>query len=676
MDSLLDKTESWQDVFINYSIPNTRKFEQIARENAIAKKQELQALVSKSYRHVMNTADTIIQMHRQMDLTMDQISAMRITCTGISLQKRIKVTRYMESNLHPSNHTHSTFRFIHECLSTSRKMQCCNKILPACRLFLVCQKLVAYLSSHSEMRLPRLRDDLAFHKLSLANAIDRVSTSRDSPISTISASLCAFALVAGSSTIDTLKYFLNARKKYIYNQLVDGDSGTRVHALMQIISSTMHDSVVIFTDLYPHLANLICSAPIIQDVKEPEIDLNLIKHLKDHLDTFVPWIKADPLPSSIISGICQQWLKDVTRLLKENIGLKIAGYSSIKGILAEENEIVLMIHIDDEASAMADCWNFTLKPCVHERILELFNQSLQQFTSLSVDIESTDSPVLPLWNTTVFLESSQPHILVKSLDLAAKGCTHQLQTFWDKHYTIVLAINADLELLHKNVDGTANLELLGEIEARIQAAYEHIQLKLTTVYQSLYSPDCAQICALLRVISRFRAHPLAPSQYRPSEMFGLDLVECMSEELAELVMGKHISRYSEFLNMQTWSTEIPEAALFEGSPGIPQNPLAAISVLLAASCRDIAMLGPDLLLDDLVQRFRFKILQDVDHISRRLLENCKVENIAIDKNIELPQPKVDQQSELVDGNDELDQPKFDGNNTEQSETEYRAIRTS
>ncbi|MCJ1473005.1 hypothetical protein MMC13_001654, partial [Lambiella insularis] len=78
--------KSWEDAF-EYAVPAVRRMEKQLRSDIASNRERLRTLVGASYRDLLGTAESIIQMDEHVGIAETHLSDLSIKCNTRALEK-------------------------------------------------------------------------------------------------------------------------------------------------------------------------------------------------------------------------------------------------------------------------------------------------------------------------------------------------------------------------------------------------------------------------------------------------------------------------------------------------------------------------------------------------------------------------------------------------------------
>ncbi|KAF7448361.1 Vps51 domain containing protein [Pyrenophora tritici-repentis] len=326
--------ETWEDAF-QYPIPVVRRLEQQLRNNAHDNREKLRSLVGASYRSLLHTAETIIDMEVRMGQVETKLAVVGQSCNSRGLERIANNAGKMD--IHTRSRDAERYTFASQ-LSVLR-----NAPLVATRLMkregsylliakvLVISRLLHKSLSQSANNPPivgQLWEKLLSVRRKLLRRIDKRLSNTNGEVASLVESMCAYALATSSTPTDVLHHFHKMRLDKMNSELRAGSDELAKHGInaLKLCIQTCLDTQTIFPRRLAESLAKLKAHPLIRD---PEIrglyELNLDVHdrwLSDEARNYTPWPRHDELQRPEAERILHRWSKDaVTNFLK---GVKAA----------------------------------------------------------------------------------------------------------------------------------------------------------------------------------------------------------------------------------------------------------------------------------------------------------------------------------------------------------------
>ena len=381
---------SWEQAFELHPLPVVRNISKQLRSQIDDNQSKLRSLVGASYRDLLSTAETIIDMNAQLQTVELQLGNVGAKCNARAIE-RINVNY---ANLHAEESTvkHdrlsllASTKLLQSTLAIAgRTMKAKGDALLVAKLLilgrLLCHSIEQKIVSHDptgvrdiletlQRRLTNLRKRaLAFIDRGLASVMQitpMAGVNNEPPLSRSTKrdinTLCAYALLTSSTSKNTLRHFLSIR----YNALSEQPSTTSLdvtHSSLERITlfrSTLASAQTLFSSRFSSALSLLSKTPLLQDPQIRRLDaLSLDMHeywIGAEIKTFTPWVQHEPLASSDLAAALSAWNQQAQRFIIEHVAEALAGEHDAKNVL-EMRKVVLSQYLallDSDSSSSSN----------------------------------------------------------------------------------------------------------------------------------------------------------------------------------------------------------------------------------------------------------------------------------------------------------------------------------
>ncbi|KAF1343412.1 hypothetical protein EJ07DRAFT_186913 [Lizonia empirigonia] len=414
--------QSWEDAF-QFPIPTVRKLEQQLRTTADDNREKLRSLVGTSYRSLLSTAETIIDMEAQMEQVESKLGRIGQNCNSRLLDKVSGNALKMDAHTRGSDVERYTFASQLSVLRNAptvktRLMRKDNQHLLIAKV-LVVSRLVHKALSQSGSKPPivdQLWDKLLSARRKLLRRIDRRLASSSSDTTGLVESMCAYALATSSTPSDVLKHFHKVRKDKMINELKRGGDELAKRGInaLRLCIQTCQDTQTIFPRRLAEALAKLKAQPLIQD---PEVrglyELNLDVHdrwIGEEVQNYTPWPRHDELQRPEAEKILHRWSKDtISAFLKEvkDALQNEARLAEVAGLRQELIETWMLsgsrmagVKFANVLDDLRDTMNEKLESIVRARTQSLQSVVSEVAAGLDTLPKTNDASAWSLWNTT------------------------------------------------------------------------------------------------------------------------------------------------------------------------------------------------------------------------------------------------------------------------------------
>ncbi|KAI9728707.1 MAG: hypothetical protein M1828_002813 [Chrysothrix sp. TS-e1954] len=414
--------KTWQDAF-QYPIPTVRGMEKKLRNNLNENHDKLRTLVGGSYRDLLGTAQTIIDINDQMrDVEQLLADASRKSDSRVLdkvADQRAKLQQHHVTEEQDRLALASQLSTLKSSLAFISKLLRTNgSILLAAKLLIVARLLHKTLVSRSNApaACSNLGSKLGLLRQKLLRHIDRRVARHDVGPAELVQVMSAFSLATSSVPSATFSHFLHLRSEAI-SKAVSGnvnDVQRIIERRIELFVGTLRLAKTVFPDLLAPSLRTLGAGPVLSDSSVTAIeDLNLDIHTRwfsDEDRNFIPWSRHDELKKSKAIQMTRTWSAGTLQSLVAQMSSDLSNESDFPR-LAETRHAVLQMWLSsrryayglsarEALSALRSPFVGRQKSLVEETVERLRN-SLQFDVVQAIndwDKESEDNRTFSLWD--------------------------------------------------------------------------------------------------------------------------------------------------------------------------------------------------------------------------------------------------------------------------------------
>ncbi|KAH7125548.1 hypothetical protein B0J11DRAFT_487253 [Dendryphion nanum] len=315
--------KTWEDAF-QYPIPVVRKLEQQLRSNAGENREKLRSLVGASYRDLLTTAETIIDMEVRMSSVETKLARIGHNCNSRNIERIARNAhsfrshqRARDADRHAFASQLAVFRSCPTVVARLMEQEGGGLLLVA-KVLVVGRELYKALSHNNNTKRPPIvdavRDKVVALRRKLLQRIDKRLASATADASTLVESMCAFSLATNSTPTDVLRHFHSVRMETMVRILKQPGS-LKEHGILalKLCLQTCQDTQTLFPRRLADALAKLKAQPLIRD---PDVralyELNLEVHerwISDEVRNYTPWPRHDELQRSGAEKILHAWSK-------------------------------------------------------------------------------------------------------------------------------------------------------------------------------------------------------------------------------------------------------------------------------------------------------------------------------------------------------------------------------
>ncbi|KAL8933318.1 MAG: hypothetical protein Q9211_005844 [Gyalolechia sp. 1 TL-2023] len=381
---------SWEDAF-QYPIAVVRGMERQLRSDIDSDREKLRSLIGTSYRDLLGSAESILEMDSQMQDVESYLGQMGMRCNSTLLEKKA-------ANLRAWNHDTKTrdneryalasqMAVLRGCPEAiARLLKNGASLLLAANILVLSRLLHKKLSQREDPPpyLEVLRQRLANLRQKLRTMIDRRFRSLEASESVLIEAMCALSLTTSSSATDVLRHFLHVRGSTVsdFGQMRDDDRG--IFKSLRMVVKTLKDCQVMIPT---QLSRALESLKLIKLLRKPDIrsllELNLDIHqrwLGEDINNFIPYIRHDDLQKLEANRLLKQWARQTFSSFIESLREKVDNINDPAFIVSLRQELLelwfsnqsISMDVDmSEVEEIRDAFSHRLKDLIHQRCADL-----------------------------------------------------------------------------------------------------------------------------------------------------------------------------------------------------------------------------------------------------------------------------------------------------------------
>ncbi|KAL8985767.1 MAG: hypothetical protein Q9177_004350 [Variospora cf. flavescens] len=629
---------SWEDAF-QYPIAAVRGMEKQLRNDIDSNREKLRSLVGASYRDLLHTAESILEMDSQMQTVESYLGNMGVSCPE----------------------------------AISRLLKTGGSILQAARVLVISRLLHKKISQRSDTPpyLEILKQRLSSLRRKLLARIDRNFQSLEAADAILVEAMCAFSLATSSTAADVIQHFYHIRQSTMSELGRKGDGNMGIFQSLKTFVKTLKDTQNIApTQLARALENLKAS-PLLQspDLKSLT-ELNLDVHqrwLGEDLNSFTPYVRHDDLQKPAAIRILKRWAQDAFSSVLEDLRTMLNSVSNPMSI-SDLRQEMLELWIQSRGHSMGIDVSEVLEG-IRDTFIDRLKHSIDLHCASLSDMASTIAAILdqweagvsdacpPMWDNvaTIIDTKSGSKALKEALSARAHGRNRMVQII-SEAYAEWFAGTRDLEnvidKLRKkrwaddldDVDDDDdivenNQTLLSEDDPRVlqdtlqtgiasnlHKLQDTVRIHAHNLHATVEEDNTTsgqKACFLLRVWRDITSH--LPSTYSNLDLHP-DFVQTLQSQISETASREPLLHFENRTNKSLRQTQLRARILWEGDPPLPALPSPQAFRLLHDVVRSMAAFGADVWTPQAVGILKRRIKQALAPLLGRLPEGAERAN--------------------------------------------------
>ncbi|KAI4253118.1 MAG: hypothetical protein LQ352_003882 [Teloschistes flavicans] len=635
---------SWEDAF-QYPIATVRGMERQLRNDLDSNREKLRLLVGDSYRDLLGTADTIVEMDEQMQKVERYLGDMGVRCNSRLLDRKAANIKAWDNARKSKDRERYAFAsqlaVLRSCPEViSRLSKSGGSVLLAAKVLVISRLLHKKLSDRTNPPpyLEILRDRLATLRRKLLARIDRRFHTLESSESTLLEAMCAFSLATNSSPSDVLRHFHHVRQNAIteFGHRKDDES---IFNSLRLIVQTLRDSQAIFPDRLARALEEVKNIPLLHALDpQSQQDLNLDVHqrwLGEDITNFVPYIRHDDLQKLEAIQAVKKWAKQAFSSFFRDLGTKLETLEDPSTLVHLRQEMLELwfsnqrhssgVESFDILEGIRDSFINRLRKSVHQQTAQLSDVALiidQLLTGWQVGLSDVCPP---MWDdaTSIMNTPSSGKALQEALSIRAYGKTEPVRAVSAAYDTWLGGIKALEDVIaelreKKWADELDNMDeddddilenkqaLLSEDDPRLlqEALEKDLEENFVKIQGAMQRhaatsqvddqdlPKAShQAVFLLRIWRHINDH--LPPTYPSHNLGAQDFVPTLQQRISSHIIRSPLSRCDRYIIKTLQQTTMQVRSLWEGDPALPVLPSPYVFRFISDVVRAMAMMGVD-----------------------------------------------------------------------------------
>lgn len=672
--SLPDPREfkSWEDAF-QHPLPAVRKLEQQLRSNAAENREKLRSLVGGSYRDLLGTAERICDMDETMQGIETTLGLTAAQCNSGVVEKifgnAAKLEAESGSRSAQQNGLAAQLSVLRNCQSAMTQLLKNGDRLSVAAKVLVLGRLIHKTLSKQADAPPLvdgLRHQLTTSRARLLKSIDRSFSDPSLDNQLLVSNMCAYSLATSSAPTDVLEHFLRVRLKAIrsLSPALRQARNSMIKAI-KLFKSSLAAVHAIFPKRLGDALSKVKLQPLLQD-KEirslAELNLDIYERwIADEVRNFTPWPRHDELQRPEAERIAKTWIPAALSSVKSTLETILNEQREFESVL-KLREAVLEAHLTSNERAPgaqpSDVLDI-IREALNQRLIDLIKLEADGVAALTVQINSTinissslskptDGSLWELANedsslsngSAIFKNTIRGRLHGFNKDVSQ--CIESSEA-WEVAVAKARALIRGMrerrwedDILDAGVEGDDDFDLdsmqalLGEddprmLEEALDDALGASLINFSTSVNELIenSDEAGRAVFLIRVLRDLAQKTSSLSVDFDHVSVCQPLFEIVASSSAEEGARAHEAALAKL----TEARRLPEAALWEGHPALPSQPMTSSFKLLRSVTRSMAYAGQDLWSPALVERLKVILLNRLKNNFETAIEGLKASAI-------------------------------------------------
>ncbi|MCJ1353511.1 MAG: hypothetical protein MMC33_003497 [Icmadophila ericetorum] len=631
--------ESWEDAF-KYPIPAVRQMEKQLRNDIAGNRERLRTLVGASYRDLLGTAESIVEMDVQMQQVEGYLGDLGKRCNTRLLEKSSANLGVLGSHTRAKdrdrNALASQLAVFRSCPDViSRILRKGGSMLLAAKVLVISrllhkklqekEKAAAYVEGH-RARLAKLRRRL------LAS-IDRRFKALTVHTPNLIDAMCAFSLATNSSATDVLRHFHHLRSEGIAAQLeTQGEDGKNILRALQLWIKSIQDTQAIFPRLLSSALVGLKNAPLWDNLDtQSTVEINHDVHTEwigDDIRYFTPYIRHDDLQNDVMRSLLATWTQStLIQYLNRVRDLLLSVTDPVTVVQLRQKTLELWFSNQGKITGIDKPHVLdSLRQAFMTRLLQLAQSRCRALMKISTEIKGTlrtweesSNRVANLWDDRIismqtskggrlFIDSIQSSMHGKSSSVTTslkeyeawlegvevfKNIVQKLRnTQWEEDVDDIDENDDLVDQRHVLLSQDDPLELEDGLKDDLAQVFSKMEGDVENLVQSQEKEgELSKIVFIIRVLRGIKEKkPLNIEQNCFSITSVNKLLEIAAGSITTKLLEKNLPRIVATFKRNT----VPEKALWEGDPELPIIPSSWTFKLLRDLVSEMANIGIDI----------------------------------------------------------------------------------
>ncbi|MCJ1268203.1 para-aminobenzoate synthase, (PABA) [Lobaria immixta] len=632
--------KSWDEAF-QYPVATVRAMERQLRSDIESNRERLRTLVGASYRDLLGTAESIIEMDGQMQQVETYVGNMGKRCNARLLEKKGSNLHTWDGQVGAADIERfsfaSQFAILRSCAEVlSKLLRYGGSVLLAAKVLVISRLLHKKLSQRS---MPPPYVDSVWNRLTslrrkILSKIDSKLQSVEVTEETLIEAMCAFALATSSSPADVLRHFHHVRLEAMIQQGQDSlENGHSMLQALRIYTRTLKDTRTHFPGHLAKALQNLKSTPLFrgQDLRSL-IEFNLEVHqqwIGDDIKMFTPYIRSDDLQKLETNRILKEWAEQAFRAFLGKLQVKLKSIDDSKVIMQLRTQIFQLWLSNSQHSVGIEVSEILdgFRNVFNARLAELIKAQTRSLEKFSVVIRETlqsgksnSSDFCPsLWSSSMtsmeisnggksfirtLLDGSQGRneaLRARSIEYTA--WLHRIEAI-EEIITSMRKIRWEEEIDETQVDEDLLEDkqiLLSEDDPRLleselrdalEKSFSALEDSIRDVLSEIEAPSHGQQAVyLIRIWREIRQH--LPKRLQHVDL-GRNSIIQLQQIAADAAISASLQAFQRQIEKVQGSIKVLGRPLWEGNPELPVLPSSWIFKLLHKLSVSMMALGSDI----------------------------------------------------------------------------------
>ncbi|KAK3179402.1 hypothetical protein K4F52_009147 [Lecanicillium sp. MT-2017a] len=643
------------DVFSsNLTLPQIRSLHKTLHVQIDEKASRLRTQVGGSYRELLGTADTIVQMHSDNKDVQQLLGAMGGRCgRGVVTSKASSLQKFVTQQDYTATSVAARQRLLEACALVAERilkggsglresatkgdrLVLAAKVLSLSRLLLK-SFADAKLGDRARQSVEALKKTLDGLRRRLRRGVEKLleRPGDDAQREDVLKALCVPSLTASSGAKDALRFFLDVRKNAMTNafEVEDGERSRTTESVMhalRLYTRTLLDVQALLPLKLPDALSALKEHSLLEDKALQEMEnlrLDLYQRwCTEEIQYFTPFIRHDDLDGTQARDMLSSWAEQGAKCLIDGLKRTLEEMVDYKSIMELRTEVLRLWIRDGGKAKCLDPLEMQqdLREVINARMLAVLETKVSKLRLVGSEVKATlegwqrgvSDKTAPLWDDTGYDEAlsvgAAPFVqeVVSRLygrNNAVSKAVHSYMSW----YRVIDDVKDVVESLKKQrwdndydeVEDEETIEerqrilskedpkmLQDKLETTLDKTYKALEEQLGELWDG--KKDEQSSAAIAAYFLRVLRDVRSKLPQRPGiEKFGLDMVPTLHAKVAGSVATSSVDEFASVgLSVRTISGK----PLWEGEPALPTQPSPEVFTFLHSLYGTLAEVGVDL----------------------------------------------------------------------------------
>ena len=403
----------------NLTLPQVRSLHKSLHVQIDEKASRLRTQVGGSYRELLGTADTIVQMRSDNKDVQQLLGAMGGRCgRGVVTSKASSLQKFATMQDNSATSVAARQRLLEACALVAERilkggsglretatkgdrLVLVAKLLSLSRL-LVKSFGAAKLNDHTRISVEALKKTIDSLRRRLRRAVEKLleRPGDDSQRGDVLKALCVPSLTASSGAKDALRFFLDVRKNAMTHafDVEDGERSRTTESVMhalRLYTRTLLDVQALLPVKLPDALSALKNHPLLEDTALQEIEnlrLDLYKRwCSEDIQYFTPFIRHDDLDGKTARDMLSNWADDGAQCLIDGLKKTLDEMVDYKSIMELRTEVLhLWIRDGGKAKGLDPLeMQQDLREAINARMLSVLETKVTKLRLVGSEVKAT-----------------------------------------------------------------------------------------------------------------------------------------------------------------------------------------------------------------------------------------------------------------------------------------------